>query len=104
MSRPVVSRHAYCRMRERVGGGRRAADRISVRVYEQGLRAAEVHGKLGRYMVARETAYPGSKVEARIYGDMIYLYGGSGDSRSLITLYRLPNSLVRQACAMWKRA
>lgn len=100
MSRTAVSTHAYCQVRERVGDGRHATDRISARVCEQGLRATEFHGKLERYMVTRETPYPGIRAEFR----MIYLYGGIGGASSLITLYKLSNSLIRQACVLQKRA
>lgn len=99
-----VSKHGYCRMKERVGGGKLAANRITKRAYEKGLCPENTAGQLGRYMLSRENAYSEKGVKVRIYGDMIYLFSVEDVRIRLITVYRLPNNLIRQACAAQKKA
>ena len=104
MSNLVVSKHGYCRMRERIGGGRQAADRISARAYEKGIRPEDARGRLLQYMLSQETAYTEEGIIIRIYGDMIYFFRDKGTVILLITVYRLPNDLVQKACALQRRA
>ncbi len=71
--RLVISRHAYTRMKERNGWGKKAAARMLHKIYSQGLRPAQVKGYLKGWIRERmERASKGT--ELILFGEKLYIF------------------------------
>ena len=70
----IISNHAYTRLKERNGWGKKTADRMIIRVYLQGKRPSEIKGYL-RLWVNKKVSNPlGDVNEFVLYGNMLYLF------------------------------
>lgn len=82
--------HAYKRAKERLKWSRRTLDRMVKRAYLKGIKCADTKGRLNRY-IKQLHFKNGVANNMRIYGQNIFLFKDD----LLITLYRMPNSLIR---------
>lgn len=82
-----ITQHAYQRARKRLGWKAAALDKMVGRIYRQGLQLQDTKGALRRYCIQRTY----SNRQIRIYGHHIFFF----DQQTLITLYRIDNSLLK---------
>lgn len=85
-----VSKHAYDRVKERLGLNRNAAKRIAVKAYEKGLSHREMSGKLEKYVSAVALAHMTKGSRIMLYGEHVFCFAVDGDDVVLITVYELP--------------
>ena len=98
MRRIFLTNHAYDRMKERVGVGRKAAERLVFKAYEGGIGKDKARGSLYRYIICetRRECYGGTDV--KIYGEMVYCFMDTSDGATiLVTVFCIPGSLKKQA-------
>jgi hypothetical protein len=90
----VVSKHAYARMKERNGWSHRAAYRMALRVYREGLRPNQVKGYLKGWI---NTKYDYRKEgdEYVLFGEKLYIFNGN----TMLTVLPIPtrSDLIREA-------
>lgn len=104
-----ISKHAYDRMKERLGINKKAARRLAYRAFENGIECSKASGKLRRYLLSREDAYEHYDSKVIIYGDAVYCFARNhhgdniGVESSLVTVLLLPNDLKKQAHNTVKR-
>ena len=97
MKRIFLTDHAYMRMKERVGVGRKAAERLVSKAYEEGVGKDSARGSLHRYL-ARETRSDLYKDTAvKIYGEMVYCFMDMPERAVLVTVFYIPGGLKKQA-------
>ncbi len=95
-----VSKHAYERMRERLGINKKAAQRMAVRAYEAGIGYSDTSGRLQKYIEKNSIAYMRQGTRIIIYGDAVYCFVCGSTSKydkTLVTVLHLPNELKNQA-------
>ena len=100
----VLTNHAYVRMKERVGVGRKAAERLVSRAYEEGIDKEKARGSLFRYITgeARKECYRDDDI--RIYGEMVYCFKDTPEGKSiLVTVFYIPGYLKKQALGAQRR-
>ena len=100
----LLSNHAYTRMKERVGVGRKAAERLVSRAYEEGIDKEKARGSLFRYITGetRKACYRDNDI--RIYGEMVYCFmDRSEESTILVTVLYIPGYLKKQALGAQRR-
>ncbi len=102
-----VTFHAYNRIKERMGLGKKAANRISRKAYSDGLVCNEMkNGQLKRYISEKEDRY-NSQDCMRIYGQEVYCFAKDLDPNGiqqirLITVYPVPKGLQNHAIGQQK--
>ena len=104
MTSIVLSNHAYVRMKERVGVGKKAAERLVSRAYEEGIDKGKARGSLFRYITGetRKVCYRDTNV--KIYGEMVYCFMDTPEGKSvLVTVFCIPGSLRKQALGAQRR-
>ena len=85
-----VSKHAYARAKERLSWGHVTLKRMSDLAWMTGIIPEETNGRLKRYLTEKLSGYVGVS-HVRIYGEYVYFYS----DYTLITVYRLPNELIK---------
>lgn len=86
----VITHHAYERARERMSWNKATTKRMALKALTKGRTYQQFAGRVRRFL----TGIYGAKRSAnniRVYGQDIYVFRNN----RLITLYRLPNELVR---------
>lgn len=87
-----VTAHAGKRIRERVGGGKKASQNVADRALSKGLGHQELTGKLKRYIDSlwfrNRTAN-----NIKVYSEKVYIFKGN----VLITVISLPTGLKKIA-------
>ena len=104
MADVLISNHAYTRMKERAGIGKKAACRLSSKAYTDGVGKDDVSGRLHKYIVTESTAYnrPGRSV--KIYGEMVYCFVEQPKGVLLLTVFWVPNNLKSQALGIQRKS
>lgn len=88
----VVTQHAYDRAKERMKWSTTVTLKMAILAYNSGISHKETKGNLRNYVSKLFFEY-GVANNTKIYGEDIYLFRDN----TLITLYRLPQSLVKLA-------
>ena len=93
-----VSRHALQRLRERCGLNKKSAERLAQKAYEKGIRHGQTKGNLNKWVTAQH--FKNENIDNLIiYGDNLYLF----DGEILVTVFRVPNNLLKNLENMVKR-
>ena len=82
----VVTKHAYLRMKERNGWNKKAAMRMALRVYNDGIRHDKIKGYLKNW-VNTKYEYRNAGDEYILYGDKLYIF----NNRTMLTVLPTPN-------------
>ena len=87
----VATNHAYQRAKERMNWAPKVLDKMMQLAFDKGVQHKDTKGTLHRYITK---LYLQNNIanHIRIYGEDIYLFNG----KTLITLYRLDNRLVKK--------
>lgn len=85
-----VTKHAYKRAKDRLGWNSNAIDRMADKALDEGVTHGETSGRLHRYITKLWFSHKYCN-NARIYGENIFFF----TDNKLITLYRLPNNLIK---------
>jgi len=112
-----ISKHAYDRMKERLGMNKKAAQRIAQRALLSGIGSEETSGCLQRYIEARTQAHMRQGTKILIYGEAVYCFvckqheEACEPVNSLLTVMCLPNEfknhalgiqrMLRRDCKEW---
>jgi hypothetical protein len=94
MNKVILTNHAYDRMKERVGIGKKAADRLSEKAYAAGIDRNSVKGRLQKYIESKELR---NSSKCKIYGEMVYCFSDNCEGAILMTVFWIPTSLRKQA-------
>ena len=104
MKRVCLTNHAYARMRERVGVGRKAAERLVYKVYVLGIGKNEVKGSLYRFITCESRNECYRDTDVKIYGEMVYCFMNTPEGTVvLVTVFNIPSSLKKQALGAQRR-
>ena len=103
MSKVIVTNHAYDRMKERVGIGKKAADRLCKKAYSDGIGRDNAKGRLYRYITSEMRNCHEKSINIRIYGEMVYCFLEDPDSVVLVTVFWLPAKLKKQALGVQRK-
>ena len=109
MIRIDVTRHAYDRMKERLGLNKKAAVRIAEMAYESGIRHGETNGRLYRYISKEARAYMRKGFCMKIYGETVFCFidkvdqDGGERITSLVTVWPIPQNLKNQVLGIQRR-
>ncbi len=103
MNRIFLTNHAYDRMKERVGVGKKAADRLVTKAYEKGISKECAKGSLYRYMTSEARESYKNNTVVRIYGEMVYCFTETAEGALLVTVFCVPGSLRKQALGAQRR-
>lgn len=102
-----ITKHAYERLKKRAGLAKKAAERISLKAYTNGIRQDEVTGRLYSYLAekARKDNRNEGSHRVRIYGEMVYVFSVCDERNlvSVITAFQLPNDLKHQARGCFRK-
>lgn len=94
-----VTNHAQDRGRERMGVKRQSILRMARKALTEGLKHTDTKGWLSSYITSKANADQNKNVEARAYGDFLYLFQVDHKQKKfvLLTLYKLPKNIQEQA-------
>lgn len=93
-----LSNHAYVWMKERVGVGRKAAERLVFKAYEGGIGKDKAKGSLYRYIICETRRDCYRDTDIKIYGEMVYCFMNTPEGATvLVTVFTIPGSLKNQA-------
>lgn len=90
----VLTQHAYDRLRERLGLSKKAAERIAIKAYENGIRHGETNGRLFKYILSMTYAYKNKGACNILYGENVYCFVNEGEIARLITVFGIPKNLL----------
>ena len=95
---PFVTKHGYSRMKERMGLGKKATERMTLKAFYEGITCNELKkGHLKEYLSQKEKL-PGSAQCVKVYGQTVYFFVTDGkDKIGLITVFQLPKDLQKEA-------
>jgi hypothetical protein len=105
----VVSDHAYIRIKQRMGLGHGAANKIAETAFEEGISHSETTGRLNKYISGQMVQYPKQGLCVKIYGEMVYFFGSTRKTETgecfavLVTVIYIPNNLKNSALGLQKR-
>tara|TARA_Y100000034_G_C6856251_1_gene389168 strand:+ start:869 stop:1171 length:303 start_codon:yes stop_codon:yes gene_type:complete len=86
----ICSDHCYKRAKNHFKWNKSATERMADIALNNGITHSESKGRLSRFITKKWFKYKHAN-NVRIYGDNIYFF----KDNLLITLYRVPNSLIR---------
>jgi len=98
MTDPRITKHARERMKERMGAGKHASDRVAKIALEKGLTHSETNGKLKSLLDGIFLKH-GTANNMRIYSEKIFLFSGD----TLITVLPLHQEYRKIALKLLKR-
>ena len=102
MADVLISNHAYTRMKESAGIGKKAACRLSSKAYTDGV-GNDVSGRLHKYIVTESTVYNRPGTSVKIYGEMVYCFVEQPKG-VLLTVFWVPNNLKSQALGIQRKS
>ncbi len=109
MVRIDITKHAYDRMKERLGLSKKAANRMAEVAYAEGIRHGETNGRLYRYISAQAYPYMKKGYCLKIYGEAVYCFINGKDEEaeetitSLVTVWVIPQNLKNQVLGLQRR-
>ena len=68
-----ISKHAYCRLKERNGWNKKASDRMLQKIYKEGLRPDEVKGYLKGWVNKKRESFENTR-EFVLFGEKLYVF------------------------------
>ena len=92
-----VSRHAEMRMRERCGLNKKSIERMAQKAYDNGIKHNQTKGSLNKWVTSVYLRNENAR-ELCIYGDYLYIF----DDGILVTVFRVPNNLLKNISDMIK--
>ncbi len=104
-----ITRHAYDRMKERLGLNKKAAARMAEMAYSEGIGHGEMNGRLNKYISAQASAYMKKGYCLKIYGEAVYCFINGKDEEteedttSLVTVWVVPQDLRNQALGLQRK-
>ena len=87
-----ITDHAFDRIKERLGLSKKAAQRIALKAYAEGIQHEQTTGALRRYLDKIYISH-GKSSGTRIYGEHLWLFR----EQTLLTVLYLPTELKRSA-------
>lgn len=93
-----ITRHAYAKAKQRLGWKKATLERMIPKVMADGFTPDDTNGSLNTWLKGKRKLHPFIST-ARIYGENIYFF----QKENLVTLYRLPQSLVKYVEVMGKK-
>lgn len=84
----VITGHAYDRMKERLGLGKKAAKRNAQIAYDKGMRHTDTRSRLKRFLDKEYLEYRNAN-NMRVYGENVYMFRG----KTLITVIPMTRKL-----------
>ena len=100
----ILTNHAKERLWERAGLKKGAAARLAHIAYRKGIRAEIANGCLMNYLDRQEERDAGKNNIRVVYGEMTYIFNDDNEKAVLITAYRVPNRIKKQAIGTQRRA
>lgn len=100
MIRIDITKHAYCRMKQRLGWGKKTAQRMAEVAYMRGVGHGETNGHLHKYISSQLLGYMKKGHCIKIYGETVFCFvkeKGEEDVVTLITVWAVPHSLKEHA-------
>lgn len=97
-----ITDHAYERMKQRLGLGRKAANKMAQRAFERGLIGANVKGGLNLYLCGRGDD-PDEQVMKFLYGEHIFVFRPDNGTARLLTVYRMDSAYLTRAISAQRR-
>lgn len=85
-----ITVHAYKKSRQRFRWKSKTLDRMAIKAFEEGIHHKDTKAYLNKYISRKWKLYPHVN-NVRIYGENIFFFTGD----VLITLYRLPQELIK---------
>lgn len=85
-----ITDHAYDRAKDRFRWKKKTIERMAKRALENGMSHKDTKGSLRKYFSGLWDKNKSAN-NIRIYGENVYLFSGV----TLITLYRIPGSLIK---------
>lgn len=93
----LITKHAQDRIKERCGFNRKAAQRMTNKIYQKGTRLTlNLTGQLGNWALSRSQRYPNSDIA--LYGDKAWIYSAhyTEGITALVTVIQIPTPLQRK--------
>ena len=96
-------------MKERMGLGRKAAERMAETAYFEGVDGEKTTGQLRKYISLLETANIEKGTHHKLYGEMVYCFYDYRNRKKnvstgiLITVFWVPATLTNQVLGIQKR-
>lgn len=109
MVRIEITKHAYDRMKERLGLNKKAATRMAEIAYSDGIKHGDTSGQLYRYISAQAYAYMKKGYCLKIYGEAVYCFINRKDEEtdektsSLVTVWVIPQNLKNQVLGLQRK-
>lgn len=92
-----ITKHAYKRVKERMGLTKAAAEKMAKKAYTDGIKHSQTKGQLHKYFTKVYLNYRNSN-NTRLYGEKIFVF----NDNVLITVLELPNDLKKNCKKMIK--
>ena len=109
MVRIEITKHAYDRMKERLGLNKKAATRMAEIAYSDGIKHGDTNGQLYRYISSQAYAYMKKGYCLKIYGEAVYCFVNGKDEEtgekksSLVTVWTIPQNLKNQVLGLQRK-
>lgn len=109
MVRIDITKHAYDRMKQRLGWNKKAAKRMAGVAYAEGIKHGETNGKLHSYISSRALTYMKKGNCIKIYGEAVYCFVNRKDDETgelfaiLITVWNIPWKYRSQVLGIQRR-
>ncbi len=109
MVRIEITKHAYDRMKERLGLSKKAAARMAGLAFADGIRHGETNGRLYRYISSQASSHRKKGCCPKIYGEAVYCFIYCKDAETdetmttLVTVWVVPQNLKKQALGLQRR-
>lgn len=98
-----VTKHAYERMKERMGLNKKAAKRLAYRAHSDGISYDDVTGRLRNYILAKARCIDVDGTEVYVYGEYMYVYSHKEEWDALLTVYQMPHIMRKQGIVRQKK-
>ena len=107
MVRIDITKHAYDRMKERLGLSKKAANRMAEIAYAEGIKHGDTNGRLYKYISSQAYAYMKKGYCLKIYGEAVYCFINGKDEEtetsSLVTVWVIPQNLKNQVLGLQRK-
>ncbi len=92
-----LTKHSDNRLKARLGLKKKARQRQAFRALEHGTPREECTGKLRKYLEDRHREHPDKNTHLIVYADHLYIFSDKGKEniKSLVTVFKLPQSLIK---------
>ena len=98
-----VTDHAYVRMKQRLGLGKKAADRMAERACTRGLIEEEISGRLGEYLKQNPEYHNVDRARKFLYGEYVYVFLVDDNALLLVTVFQTEATYRARAVGLQRR-